>query len=208
MSRLTEPVGPKPKNVYLRRRLLVLAGVILVPTIIVLLLVFRPGGSGGVTEAKEVQVPTDLGSTPKPTQTVKPEDLPGCKKSDLEVFAVVNANAFDPGVNPEISMTITNTGKKACVVDLGTKELSYEITSGSEVYWRSTDCQVEPTSSEGVLEPSKPQAVAPLAWNRTRSAPDTCEGDRPVVPGGGATYKLSATANGVTSEKPAPFILY
>lgn len=206
MSRLTDPVGPHSKRVYRRRRIVVLSAVVLIPTIVVLLLVFKPGSSGGVTETKTVEVPKDLNATP--TKTTEAADLPGCKKSNIDVTAVASKQDYAAGENPEIWMTISNTGKSPCVIDLGTKELSYEITSGQESYWKSTDCQQEADSREVILEPSNPLSVEKIAWDRTRSAPETCAAERPPVPAGGATYNVYATANGVKSATPWSFLLY
>lgn len=210
MASVKDPVGPHDKRVYLRRRITVLGGLLAI-VVVVLLIVFRPGSSGGVESAQEVSLPDDLTvQAAKDSDTKKAEDeAPGCRKSDIAVTAVANKKAYSPGENPEIWMTISNTGAKPCVIDLGTQEMVFEIKSGSELYWNSKDCQTAGDSREVILEPENPLSTAPLVWDRTRSAPDTCgvEG-RPPVPANGASYHLSTSVNGISSADSWQFLLY
>lgn len=203
----------QPKSVYRRRRLILLLSLLAVVGV-VLLLVFRPGSSSTVPSAdstKKVELPSDLKTTGTSTATPSPsssaDDLPGCKKSNLAVTVAADSNAYGPGQNPALTMTISNTGKSDCVVDLGTKNLSFEIYSGEELYWKSVDCQVEPDSREVVLQPGKPLTTEPLVWDRTRSSPDTCGAARPAVPAGGAAYNVRAIANTVKSSPTFQFLL-
>lgn len=199
------PAGPLPKSVYVRRRILVLTVLIAIPLAIVLFIV-RPGSSGGVTESKPVTLPEDLSVDSSESETPA-SDLPGCKKSDIDVTAVASKPAYGSGENPELWMTISNTGSKPCVIDLGTKEMQFELKSGDEVYWLSTHCQVDADSREVILEPDNPLSTEPIIWDRTRSSPETCEGQRPTVPAGGAAYNLRATANSVQSSNAFQFLL-
>jgi hypothetical protein len=83
------------------------------------------------------------------------------------------------------------------------------VKSGNEVYWSSTDCQVDPVPAEVTLEPE--QAVSssePLVWDRTRSSADSCDGERSAVPGGGASYHLAVSVDGFESESTKQFLLY
>lgn len=208
MSSLKEPVGPHDKRVYLRRRLIVLGGLLAI-VVVVLLIVFRPGSSGGVERAQEVELPSDLTvEGAKETEKKSDDEPPGCRKSDIAVTAVASKKAYSPGENPELWMTISNRGAKPCIIDLGTKEMVFEIKSGSELYWNSTDCQTAADSREVILEPENPLSTAPLVWDRTRSAPDTCGSERPPVPGGGAAYHLTASVNGIASADSWQFLLY
>lgn len=205
MSKVREPAGPLPKSVYVRRRILLLTLLIAIPVVIVLFIV-RPGSSGGVAESKPVTLPEDLsvdGADPESSAA----DLPGCKKSDIDVTAVASKPAYAPGENPELWMTISNTGAEACVIDLGTQEMVFEVKSGDELYWLSSHCQVDADSREVILEPDNPLSTEPIIWDRTRSSPETCEGERPVVPAGGAAYNLRVTANSVASSNEFQFLL-
>lgn len=211
MSRLKDPVGPHSKRVYQRRRIVLLAVLIGIP-VIALLIIFKPGSSGGVTKSEEVTLPSDLTETTSPKKTTAADEVPGCTKSNIDVTAVANKESYGPGENPEIWMTISNTGTKPCVIDLGTKELSFEIVSGSqtqpETYWVSTHCQTGADSREVILEPENPLSTSPLVWDRTRSSPETCGVAREPVPADGAAYRMYATANSVRSAEGWQFLLY
>lgn len=205
MAKLKQPVGPLDKRVYLRRRLLLLLVIVGIPAAL-LLFFFRPGSSGGVLQTAEVRLPEDF--TGDNQQTPAPEEeFPGCKKSDLNITVAASKQSYGAGENPEIWMTVSNTSSEPCVVDLGTQELAFEITSGDEVYWLSTHCQQNADSREVILEPDNPLSTEPLAWDRTRSAPETCEGERPPVPAGGAAYNVRASVNMVESSNAWQFLL-
>src|SRR5690606_29196167 len=105
-------------------------------------------------------------------------------------------------------MSITNNGAVACVMDVGTDLQVYEITSGSELYWKSTDCQTEETPQKVALEPGVAQSTTPIPWDRTRSSAATCTSERPPVTAGGASYHLTVHLGELTSEDTAQFLLY
>jgi hypothetical protein len=204
MSTLRNPVGPQPPSVYWRRRLLVLLGLIAVIVIIVLIIV-RPGST---PDAK----PTD---SPKPTSTsAGPSPTPtfssaaggeACNPAQVSLTAVTDANSYNAGVNPQISMTILNAGSAPCTFDVGTGAQEYIITSGTDRIWSSKDCQTSPTSTPQVLQPGVPLSTTPFAWDRTRSSTDTCTGSRPAAVAGpdGPTYRLQVKLGTVESETVA-----
>ena len=108
-----------------------------------------------------------------------------------------------------MSVTITNTGKNICVLNAGTKAQIFTVTSGTEVYWSSTDCQVDPIDAEVSLVPGTPiSSSAPIVWDRTRSTPETCTGPREAVPADGASYHLSVSVDGFASAETKQFQLY
>ncbi len=196
MSTIRTPVGPQPPRTYWRRRLVVLLGVLVVILIIILLIV-RPGGSPKA-------VPTH---TPKPTSTTSAVTA-ACKPAALDVEAVTDAVSYAAGVEPKLSLTITNNGAAPCTFKVGTDVQVYTITSGSETIWKSTDCQVNPAASTVTLTPGTPVESTPFTWDRTRSDPATCKStSRPKVVAGGASYHLNVTVNGVSSAKSRQFIL-
>jgi hypothetical protein len=196
MSTLRTPVGPQPNNVYWRRRLLVILGVLVVILIIILLIV-RPGGSAKPAATK---TPTP----PQKTSTAVVE----CKASGLDVEAVTDALSYAPGVDPKISLTITNTGTNPCTFKVGSDVQDYEITSGTEKIWSSKDCQKDAVPLTRTLEPGKALSTSPIDWDRTRSDKTTCSvKNRPSVIAKGASYHLTVSVDGVASKKSKQFIL-
>ncbi len=225
-------MGPQPKKVYWRRRLVVLF-VLLAVIAVVVLIVVRPG-SGAQGETVPAVTPSvsststapaadpaaDSAATPAegsvaveaPADSAEaaPAVEPGapCDPSTVQVEPVTDAVTYAPGTNPQISFTITNTGTVACTVNAGTSQQKYTITSGAETYWVSTDCQTGASDTQALLEPNVPVSSTPFAWDRTRSSADTCASpDRPQVPGAGASYHLNVEVGGVSSATTKQFIL-
>ncbi len=145
------------------------------------------------------------GPTPEPTEQ-EPE---ACANGALQVVAVTDQDTYQPEQNPKLSMELTNVGAVDCVVNVGTKQQRFVVSSGPDDWWRSTDCQVDPSDQWVTLEAGQTvSTVDPVTWDRTRSYDDTCDADnRPGAVGGGATYTLTVRLGEVTSA-PNSFILY
>jgi hypothetical protein len=208
MSTLSNPVGPEDKRVYLRRRLLVLAGLIAVIVAIVLVIV-KPGSSGGVSSAESVQLPAGLAEqVEKPAEgTSSAEAPPACADGSLLVEAVTDENSYAADQLPKLSLMVTNRGDTECTVDVGSVGMRFDVSSGAEKYWNSDDCLKKPASLPVIMAPAETLETEPIIWERTRSAPDTCEIERDAVPGGGASYHLFVEVAGVRSDSSAQFIL-
>lgn len=207
MSTWREPVGPKDKRVYVRRRLWVLLGFLAIVAAVVLIIV-RPGSSGGVGEANPVDVPTDLAQVAKEQTTADPATIAACAPGQVTVTPVTDAQNYAADQTPQLSLTVTNTGQAACSADLGTASMVFSITSGSDQVWRSTDCQKNADHRQVILQPKTPLTTTPIAWDRTRSGTETCGITREPMPGGGASYHLAAEVGGVKSVGTAQFQLY
>ena len=204
-SALRDPVGPEDRSVYVRRRLIVLLGLVAVVVAIVLIVV-RPGAAAP-DDAKDVKVPSDVAETPKPDAAKAGEPV-ACAKAALEVAPVTDQGSYGDGEFPQLSLSVKNTGKDACVADLGTAGMSFTVSSGSDDVWRSTDCQTNAESLPVVLKAGETLESEPVSWDRTRSSTETCEITRDPVVAGGASYHLSAGAGGAESEETAQFLLY
>jgi hypothetical protein len=190
MSTIRNPVGPQPSKVYWRRRLVVLLGVLAV-IVIVILIVARPGAGN----------PSAIVSH-TPTSSTADTSTPACLPANVKVVAVTDALSYAAGVDPQLSLTITNTGTSACSFKDGSDEQTYVITSGTEKIWSSKDCQTGAVSATSTLQPGVPVKSTPFAWSRTRSNPADCTAtNAPQVIAGGASYHLTVTVNGVTSSK-------
>ena len=105
-------------------------------------------------------------------------------------------------------MSIVNEGSVACVMYVGTTQQVYEITSGAENYWKSTDCQSEPVDLDQLLEPGVKQTTTPIPWDRTRPDVSTCTSERSPGRAGGASYHLSVSLGELKPENTAQFLLY
>ena len=215
---MSTPAPGQPRRVspavYRRRRLVALLALIAIVTAVVLIIV-RPGQAvpeptpTAAAVAKKTVAPVASETpTPTPTPTVDVTDYKECSTKNLVVSPVLDSVDYQSGVLPNLSLTIQNTGKTACFYNVGTSAQELSITSGAETYWVSTDCQTEKSDTVAILEPGVVYPSAPIAWERQRSAPDTCGGDRQVVPAGGASYYLTAKVGEVGSKSSAQFLLY
>lgn len=155
---------------------------------------------------------SDVPAAGAENQQPSPELTPtaeACVPGAISVEALTDKQSYASGENPQLSIRLTNTGGTDCTLDVGTSAQSFTISSGSDVWWRSTDCQTEPSSMIVLLKAGQQvTSAAPLTWDRTRSDVGTCQGDRPKAPGGGATYHLSVSIGGVASTTTAAFQLY
>lgn len=219
MSTRERPRRPS-KAVYRRRRLVVLLGFLAIVAVIALV-IFRPGSSSGQEEepaasgtpsasASTPASPTEAppGVTPSPSASAQEGD-PECTAETVTVEAHTDKSTYQAGESPKLSLSLTNTGDVACTIDVGTSQQVFTVTSGQDTYWTSTDCQVEPTNAIMLLEPQKTITSNPaITWDRTRSAADTCDDERPGVPAGGASYHLSTSVAGIVAAESAQFLLY
>lgn len=199
MSTIRTPVGPQPAAVYWKRRAIVLIGLLAV-IIILLLIVFRPGGAAPTPTASNTAAASNA-----PDDSGEPA---ACTPEQVTLTAVTDMGGYDAGEQPMLSMTITNIGAAPCTINAGTEAQEYIIASGSEQYWSSRDCQTNPAAAEVTLDPGVPKSTTPFAWDRTRSAADTCTADRPAVAAGGASYHLTVKLGDIESAESKQFLLY
>jgi hypothetical protein len=220
---MSTPAPGQPRRtspaVYRRRRLVALLALVSLIVAIVLLIV-RPGSSDPAptptptapptptATATPAPVPAPATPTPSPTPTVDLSSYKPCAPSALTVVPVTDAVDYQAGVLPKLSLTITNTGKTACVYNVGSSQQVLSVTSGAETYWVSTDCQTGASDQDAILQPGVVYPSAPVEWARERSAPDTCSADRVKVPAGGASYYLGAKVGSATSKTSKQFLLY
>lgn len=199
--------GREPRSVYVRRRLWVLAGLVAVIAIIALV-IWKPGSTSGAEPDPTPVTKSTSSPSPTPSSSASPGEAGECADDAVVVEALTDKSNYVAGELPQLSLRITNTSDSACSINVGTAAQVFTITSGSDTYWTSTDCQVEP--ADAIVELAAEQSVestAPIAWDRTRSSPSTCDGDRPAVPAAGASYHLSTSVDGVESAESKQFIL-
>ncbi len=190
MSTFRNPVGPQPSNIYWRRRIIVGLALLAV-IVIVLLIVFQPrGGTPTTPNATKTNTQTPASSNPEAA----------CASGAVEITAATDKSLYAAGESPQITLTVTNMGSVPCTINAGTTQQDYRITSGTELYWNSKDCQTDATDAPVVLEPNVPKSTAPIVWDRTRSSTTTCATERSQVPAGGASYHLNITLGDLKSN--------
>ena len=178
---------------------------------IIFRIIVKPGSSSGEPAGATSPAASTTATDAAPKATPKPaaEGAP-CSAASVQVEAITDADKYEPGKLPQLSLSLTNTGATSCTINAGTSKQVFTITSGKDVYWTSTDCQTESADAEVLLEPGEPvSSSAPVAWERVRSAKDTCDAaTRDAAPAGGASYHLRVSVDGIESETPKQFLLY
>lgn len=161
-----------------------------------------PGGSAATEKSEDEDSATQENVQP---ETPKPGP---CLPGKLAVEAVTDAEEYGPDAYPELSLRVTNHSEVACDADLGTATMVFEVKSGEELYWKSTDCQAESSKNLVRMEPGQTLETDVVVWDRTRSSPDTCEDERDQVPAGGSSYHLTVEIAETTSQNTRQFLLY
>jgi hypothetical protein len=187
--------------VYRRRRIAVFGGLLAV-IVVVALIIWRPS-LGGTPTAAEEPVEDQL------TEEVVP--VAECTASQIELIAQTDELRYAPGAVPQVWLTVRNTGALECELEVGTDVQELIIDSGSrdnpDLIWSSTHCQESGTPMTITLQPGADRSTKAIAWDRTRSTPETCNDTRPQMPGGGASYHLSVKLGPFESEGTRQFIL-
>jgi hypothetical protein len=203
MSTIRNPVGPQSARVYWRRRLVV--GILFVAVIVAIVLIVSRCTTGATPSAGGPSGST--ATSPSPTGSADP-DAAACNPAKVTVEAVTDAAGYDPGVIPQLSLVVKSTATTPCTLEVGSDVQEFTITSGDEVIWSSSDCQVDPEPRLQLLNPGVPVSSAAIPWDRTRSSTDTCDLPRDQVTGGGASYHLEVSVGDLKSATTKQFILY
>ena len=148
--------------------------------------------------------PTDQETEPAagPETTASPSATPtgnGCEQNLLTVTAATDKAAYGADEKPLLTLKVTNGNKVPCEVNIGTSQMEFLITSGSDRIFSSTDCQTNPTELVKTIAPGQSE-TANFPWQRNR----TLQGCEPIEaePGaGGAYYVFTARLANKTSPK-------
>ncbi|MFJ2543962.1 hypothetical protein [Microbacterium sp. NPDC087589] len=217
--------------VYRRRRLVTLVAAIVLVAVVcvaVWLLMARPWANAAEAtpspSASASDSPTldptasestaaESPSPESPSPESSAEETPGivaCEARDVEVAAVTDADTYDPGVLPQLSISLTNRGSTDCAIDVGSTTQRLTVSSGSDVWWTSTDCQENPSSMVATLTAGATvTSKVPVIWDRTRSSVETCaDENRPRAPGGGASYHVAVEIGGFKGTTTKQILLY
>ena len=208
MSTFRTPVGPQSPKVYWRRRLILGVGALAVIVIIVLIIGRLGSGSPNPAATTKSGVSPSVSPSAAPPASA-PATAAACVPARIRLLAVANKSTYAATEQPQVSMSITNSGSADCTINLGSTQQEYIITSGSETIWDSKDCQTAPVDAPVTLKPgvALPVPTTALAWDRTRSSKTTCDASRPPVTAGGASYHLGVKVGALSSKSTVQFLL-
>ncbi|MBP3042027.1 hypothetical protein KKR91_00535 [Arthrobacter jiangjiafuii] len=157
-----------------------------------------PGTEAGA--ADPAATPAPAASKPAageaPAEEPAPETPKLCPGGSVQVAATTDATSYPAGVSPMLTMTITNSGTEACDVNVGTSQMEFLVTSGSDRIFSSVDCM---QASQDLIRTIEPNSVetAKFGWERLRSAPGCAQVPSNPNPG---TYMFTARLGEISSE--------
>ena len=144
------------------------------------------------------------GTTPSASPSATPSASPTCEQKLVTVKAATNKTSYGADEKPVLSLTVTNGGKLPCKVNIGTSQMDFLVTSGSDRVFSSADCQAASTDLVKTIAPGKSE-TANFPWPRNRSV-QGCE----TVPDGsvaGSGYYVFIAKLGAKVSPPTVFQL-
>ncbi|MCD1145915.1 hypothetical protein LQU92_11845 [Kocuria sp. LUK] len=220
------PDGGAPRvsaEVYRRRRIVAAAAAVLLVVLVAVGVVSAVAALVGPEEPAEQAAPEAVASAgPTSTEpfadfTPRPEKSssasPGASESpsaapaeecgaELAVRASTDRESYPQDLEPQLELTLENTGEDPCHVDAGTARMAFVVRSGEDTVFDSRHCQVGGEEQRVTLEPGREQ-VARLTWDRVRTLEGCAAGGEPALPG---HYRLEVSLGERTGE-PAAFVL-
>ncbi|MGI8522627.1 MAG: hypothetical protein ACR2K3_04860 [Nocardioides sp.] len=232
MSTIVRPAGNRPGGVYWRRRLFLLA--------LVLLLLWAarhftggddPGasapasGTAGTSPATTTATPAaspsggngtraggDLPSRGKrrsPVTVALGQSYGGCNTDQVMVRPAVPDGSY-AGEPVPVELTMSTTAKMACTLDLSSSRLLVAIVGNDDdaTVWESNTCPDALPTSTVQLDPTWSTVVA-MTWSGRESGA-RCRTDAPLVDPGAYTVKAAMLGGGAAESdvtlttRPAP----
>lgn len=210
MSNNRGPRGRRSPAVYRRRRIVVL---IILLAVIAVLAVGVTTIVRGVSGMFSADPAPSASSSPasSPTPSARPSKSPTasptskkptkCSKSDVKVTAATDKDAYDAKKKPKLTLGVKNVSDTACILDVGTKQLEFDITSGSDRIWSSRDCQDDSKNPDATVNKIKfkpgDKKSASMTWPRIRSVKGCKAGLADIKPG---TYRLETKVGSIESK--------
>lgn len=196
--------GKVSARVYRRRRITVAV----LALVLIGLLAWGISAVVGMFSAEQPQAPQSQGqnvqASPSPSSGEQADEASQnlCKSGEIEVVASLDKRNYAPEENPVLTLSIENTSKRDCEINVGTSQQEFLISSGSDRIFSTVDCLA---NSEDVLLKfaAGQKESAKFNWDRKRSAPGCKAINAQPLPG---TYKFTAALGEVTSE-PVTFEL-
>lgn len=141
---------------------------------------------------------TGPSATPSPT----PSASPTCDQKLVTVTAATNKATYAAGEKPLLTLKVANGGKLPCKVNLGTSQMEFLVTSGSDRVFSSKDCQAESEDLIKTIAPGKSE-TANFPWPRNRSV----QGCEEIADGVGSGYYVFIAKLGPKVSPPSVFQL-
>ena len=82
----------------------------------------------------------------------------------MTVTAATNKASYGPEEKPVLTLKVTNGGKLPCKVNIGTSQMEFLVTSGSDRIFSSGDCQASSNDLVKTIAPGKSE-TANFPWS-------------------------------------------
>jgi len=164
-----------------------------------------PDPTPSASQASDQPAPSPSATSPSSPPSPDPSASAAialCADADISVEASSDAATYAQGINPRLTLTVTNTGSVPCQRDVGSAVNELKIVSGSARVWSTNDCKKERVNKLYTLAP-KDFWAATVSWPRTTSAPGCPSATNAAGPG---TYQVTGTNGGLESQ-PNVFVL-
>lgn len=159
----------------------------------------QPTAAPASTAGSPSSVPQTSGSpSPSPSGTAEG----ACADTDIRVAVSTDQQTYAAGVDPKLTMSITNTGALSCQRDIGSAANEISISSGGVQVWSSDDCSTSADPDIATLKPGEAATVT-VDWQRTGSDAGCSNTGTPVAPG---AYD-AVGRNGKVQSAKTPFTL-
>lgn len=166
--------------------------------------------SGALNPSSEQASSTGTGASANPsgqpsssaTPSATASASPTCDQKLVTVTAGTNKAAYGPDEKPVLTLKVANGGKLPCKVNIGTSQMEFLVTSGSDRVFSSKDCQAESDDLVRTIAPGKSE-TANFPWPRNRSVQGCAE----IPDGVGAGYYVFIAKLGPKVSPPAVFQL-
>ena len=162
-----------PAEIYWRRRLLILAAVLLVAWVIVQF-VNEPGDSKKTSSAPTTPtvrvIPTEAGPPNGKISVELAAATGACDPEKVRVTPSVQNGQFVDGV-VKVSLIVNSTQKNACTLNAKTADLLVVISANDSAIWDSSVCK-ESFLAEPVTISSQWATVAKTTWSGRGSVPN------------------------------------
>jgi hypothetical protein len=166
-----------------------------------------PAAGDSATPPSPAPSSTPPSSTPVPTRATataepSPTSSDGCDASKVVVEAETDQESYGADENPVLTLVVRNEGTTPCDVNVGTSQMQFEVTSGDERVFSSTDCQQASQDLERAIAPGGEER-ATFEWSRNRTVPGCTTVDEEPDSG---NYTVT-TRLGARSSAPVEFTL-
>lgn len=153
---------------------------------------------GGASEPSGGQTAPAASAAPSATPTASPT----CDQKLVTVSAATNKTSYGPDEKPVLTLKVANGGKLPCKVNIGTSQMEYLVTSGSDRIFSSKDCQASSNDLVKTIAPGKSE-TANFPWPRNRSV----QGCEKISDAAGAGYYVFIAKLGAKVSPPTVFQL-